>query len=275
MKYLISISVSLFVFGWVFVSFQPFFDDQERIVSEPTPTGVAIPDDRQETLPVASEPSPMAIVEPDLSEPLVTPSVFQVVPFTSQAPSVQWDDPVFQNACEEASMIMAAAWAASEESLPSRGVIETEIRSVSALAEKRFGKNSYDTSAEDTAALYRGYFQSEAASVLHDFTLGDLRNILREGSIVIAPMDGRRLGNPHYTSPGPEYHMLVIIGYDAETGEFVTNDPGTRHGAGYRYAEDVLFGAMADYPTGHHLPRPSAARKSAIGIGRIPGTGRP
>lgn len=172
-------------------------------------------------------------------------------------------------------MIMAGAWAASRDVLATRGEIEGEIRSISALAEKRFGKRSYDTSAEDTAALYREYFGTEVVSVSHDLTLEDLRTALREGNIVIAPVDGRRLGNPHYTPPGPEYHMLVIIGHDVETGEFVTNDPGTRHGAGYRYAEDVLFDAMADYPTGRHLSRPSAVRKSAIVIGRIPETDRP
>lgn len=241
-------------------------DPEAEVVTEAHPVG-PFPDR-------ISEAEEEAIVSV-LPETELPGTVIQTVPFTSQAPGAQWGDPVFQNACEEASMIMAAAWADAGESLPPRGEIEAEIRSVSELAEERFGKKSYDTSAEDTAALYREYFGTGAVSVLRDLTLDDLRNILREGNVVIAPMDGRRLGNPHYTPPGPEYHMLVIIGYDAGTGEFVTNDPGTRHGASYRYAEDVLFGAMADYPTGHHLPRPSMPRKSAIGIGRVPETDRP
>ena len=47
--------------------------------------------------------------------------------------------------------------------------------------------------------------------------------------------------------------MLVIKGYDAETDQFITNDPGTRRGAGYRYAAAALFAAINDYPTGDHL----------------------
>ena len=37
-------------------------------------------------------------------------SVLLNVPFTSQAPFANWDDIVFQNACEEASIIMAMRW---------------------------------------------------------------------------------------------------------------------------------------------------------------------
>ena len=48
--------------------------------------------------------------------------------------------------------------------------------------------------------------------------------------------------------------MLVVTGYDAEKKEFITNDPGTRKGAGYRYPEQVLFDAIREYPTGKHVP---------------------
>ncbi len=201
-------------------------------------------------------------VEPELPE-----SITHVVPFTSQAPSAQWSDPVFQNACEEASILMAAAWARNEETLPEKTVVELGIRSISADAEKRFGENAYDTSAEDTATLFREYSKVEA-NVRHDVTRDDVTNAIRRGNIVIAPFDGRKLGNPNYTPPGPVYHMLVIIGYDAETGEFVTNDPGTRRGASYRYDEAVLFDAIRDYGTGYHLKTTDIPQKNIIVIPR-------
>lgn len=263
MKYLFSIILAALVIGGV-LAWAGLFPgewgsraDSEAVEPEVHPVG-PYPNRVPEEEKTASIPPGAELPE----------TMIQTVPFTSQAPSGQWSDPVFQNACEEASLLMAAAWAASAKTLAPKAEIEQEIRAISALAEKRFGAEAYDTSADDTAALYREYFRSEDVSVLHDLTLDDLRNILREGNVVVAPFDGRELGNPHYTPPGPIYHMLVIIGYDAETREFVTNDPGTRFGASYRYAEDVLFDAISDYPTGHHLPRTSAPRKSALVISR-------
>ncbi|MCK4891623.1 MAG: hypothetical protein KAS78_03060, partial [Candidatus Pacebacteria bacterium] len=68
----------------------------------------------------------------------------------------------------------------------------------------------------------------------------------------IVPTNGQKLGNPYYTPPGPVTHNLVIIGYDITEKEFITNDPGTRHGEKYRYSEDILENALFDYPTGFH-----------------------
>lgn len=234
----------------------------------------------EKPLPIQESPTerrmPIAIPEtpavPVITEPELPESIMHDVPFTPQAPSAQWSDPVFQNACEEASIIMAAAWA-SGNILPPKSALGESIRSLSALAEIRFGEHTYDTSVEDTAELLREYSGS-AAAVVNDTTLDDIRNALRMGDIVIAPFDGRKLGNPNYTRPGPEYHMLVIIGYDAGTGEFVTNDPGTRHGAAYRYAEDVLFEAIRDYRTGYHLPTTDIPGKNVIMISRTDGSGK-
>lgn len=223
----------------------------------PFPDRVSEPADTSAVADIETDPGTAA--EAELPE-----TVIQEVPFTPQAPSGQWGDLVFQNACEEASLLMAAAWASSDTSLAPKPEIEEEIRAISALAEKRFGAQAYDTSIDDTAALYREHFGSDALSVMHDISLDTLRNSIREGNIVVVAANGQKLANPRYTPPGPEHHMLVIIGYDAATREFVTNDPGTKSGASYRYNEDVLFEAISDYPTGYHLPLPSPARKSAI-----------
>lgn len=191
--------------------------------------------------------------------------LFQNVPFTSQAPGGQWADEVFQNACEEASILMAAAWAKGQ-SLPGREAVERTIRELSALAEKFFGVGALDTSAEDTAELFREYAGTDAR-LREGVTLADIKDSLAAGDLVVAPFDGRRLGNPYFTPPGPEYHMLVIVGYDPELEVFIVNDPGTRRGEGYRYDERVLFSALRDYETGHHKPIP-IMRKSMIVVSR-------
>ncbi|KKU51956.1 MAG: hypothetical protein UX75_C0058G0008, partial [Candidatus Moranbacteria bacterium GW2011_GWE2_47_10] len=53
--------------------------------------------------------------------------------------------------------------------------------------------------------------------------------------------------------------------------EFITNDSGTRNGEGYRYGENVLFGAVRDYPTGNHYEKPideSVIERNMIVVGR-------
>jgi hypothetical protein len=102
--------------------------------------------------------------------------------------------------------------------------------------------------------LFQEYYDIAAGAVKSDITLTDIRDTLASGALVIIPADGRKLKNPHFKQPGPTRHMLVIAGYDAETKEFITNDPGTKHGKGYRYPEKILFDAILDYPTGDHLP---------------------
>lgn len=253
---------TIIVSSTAIIAFFPFFEQkgssfgrrESVIIENPSVPPIPVPDE-----------STVPEVTPELPE-----SITHIVPFTSQAPSAQWSDPVFQNACEEASIIMAAAWTKDKRTLPEKSIVERDIRSISADAEKRFGEKTYDTSAEDTATLFREYSGSEA-TVRYDVTLDEITDAVRRGSILIAPFDGRKLGNPNYTAPGPTYHMLVIIGYDAGTEEFVTNDPGTRHGASYRYDQDILFGAIRDYRTGYHLQTSGEPGKNVIVIPRADG----
>ncbi len=170
------------------------------------------------------------------------------VPFVVQAPSAQWDDKRYQDACEEASMVMLDLWMSSK-STPSKKNIEKMLEDLF-LAEKEFFGDSLDTSATDTAKFIREHY-GYSASVVEGVSLFDLYNVLAEGNIVIAPTDGRKLDNPNFSGGGPERHMLIITGYDLKKKEFITNDPGTRKGKGYKYKVDVLYNAIRDYETGN------------------------
>jgi len=44
----------------------------------------------------------------------------------------------------------------------------------------------------------------------------------------------------------------VVTGYNPETDEFITNDPGTRQGRSFVYGADKLFNAIRVYPSGYH-----------------------
>lgn len=200
------------------------------------------------------------------SVPPLLPEAYSIpdVPFTVQAPSGQWGDPIFQDACEEASVIMAEAWVRGSILTPA-GVTE-EIGQLAAWQKKIFG-HSVDTSITDTARMLKEYYGVTAVSVETAVTLDAIQRALASDQVVIVPTDGRKLKNPNFTAPGPPRHMLVIVGYDTLAGEFITNDPGTRRGEGYRYPEATLYDAILDYPTGRHAEATSTD-KVMLTVGR-------
>ncbi len=186
------------------------------------------------------------------------------VPFTSQAPSGEWKNPLFQNGCEEASVLIASHFE-HQETISNKKAQE-EILRLLKLSMKMFG-TSVDTSAKDTLKLFQAYTGRNDGILLDEVTGDILRARLARGEILIVPMNGQLLGNPHFTYPGPVTHMLVLLGYDAKTKEYITHDPGTRFGARYRYPLERFENAIRDYPTGDHLPSVSV-EKRAIVIGR-------
>lgn len=198
--------------------------------------------------PVLAEPALPVPVEP---LPPVTPKIWPDVPFISQAPTGEWGKSEFQNGCEEASALMVHAW--REGKAYTKETARAELVAMARYQEEKIGQG-IDTDVADTARLLLvGYFDIAEYRLAYDFTLDDLRQATGAG-LVIVPANGRALGNPNFTAPGPLEHMLVVTGYDAEKKEFITNDPGTRKGAGYRYPEQVLFDAIREYPTGKHVP---------------------
>ena len=68
-----------------------------------------------------------------------------------------------------------------------------------------------------------------------------LKGELANGNGIIIPVNGRILDNPYYGDPAPEYHMIVLIGYDESSRTFIANDPGTIRGEQLEfYYENVL-----------------------------------
>lgn len=196
-------------------------------------------------------PSPTSQSSASVQPTGLTRSVFFEVPFTVQAPSGNWGDPVYQNACEEASIVMAMRWVEGKSLTAEEAM--TEIKALSDYALKNYG-HFHDLSAADTARLIQDYYGYFGVAVERDITVNDIKRALAQGKLVIVPVNGRKLPNPFYTLPGPLEHMLVIKGYDPATEEFITNDPGTRRGQDWRYKSEVMEAALQDYPTGFHLP---------------------
>lgn len=191
-------------------------------------------------------------------------NIIYKVPFTPQAPYAEWSDPVHQDGCEEAVSLMAVLWARGEVLNQSKA--KEEIVAASDYQAENFGEYR-DASVKDTAKrIIKGYFEYNKVEVKTVITAKDIIQELIKGNIIIIPTDGQKLDNLYYTPPGPERHMLVVIGYDEENQEFITNDPGTKRGENYRYSEKVLFDAIRDYHTGYHAPI-DAIEKNMIVIG--------
>jgi hypothetical protein len=194
------------------------------------------------------------------------PKIWIDTPFISQAPTGEWGESEFQNGCEEASALMVYAWRTSKTY--TKEAAKRELIAMARYQEKKIGQGIDTDAAETARLLLSGYFDIDDYRLAYDFTLDELRRATAEG-LVIVPTNGRALSNPNFTLPGPLQHMLVITGYDIEKKEFITNDPGTRKGEGYRYPEQVLFDAIREYPTGKHLPI-ATERKAMIIIPPAP-----
>ena len=186
------------------------------------------------------------------------------VPFVLQAPFANWSDPVFQNACEEAAIVMVENWLRGIVKI-SQEEAQEQIREIVKFENENFGYNA-DTDVFRIREIFEKYFDRKNINVREDISIEDIKKELQKGNLVLVPAFGRALQNPNYTALGPITHMLVIIGYDPVKKEFITNDSGTRKGANYRYSEKILFEAIWTYPSGKNHPEipGSERKKSAI-----------
>jgi hypothetical protein len=190
-------------------------------------------------VPIASEDAPRSIAHD--------------VPFAAQAPLGNWSDRRQQEGCEEASVLMAVRWARGE------GVIDAADAEREIIAAAEYQKEAYgtheDTSAADTVdRIFKGYFGFDGAELREGVGADEIMATVTAGNVAVVPVNGRLLPNPWFAPPGPMRHMLVVTGYDAETDEFITNEPGTRRGEGFRYPREAMQAALMDYASGYHAP---------------------
>jgi len=216
---------------------EPNLDFGDKTIGLPFPI-------KEDKLLVAEEENPSS--SDASSSPI--PSEFNLaVPFTSQAPLVNWDV-LHEDTCEEAAIYMVNAfyegWSA--------GKIDPDQAEVDLLKIVDYEKALFgffeSTTATQIAVLAEQMYGYEKVEVIENPTVGDLKNHLVAGRPVIVPTAGRMLGNPNFTGEGPLYHAVVLKGYTETT--FVTNDPGTRLGADYQYDFDTIMRAMHDWNGG-------------------------
>lgn len=170
----------------------------------------------------------------------VPPAAQLDVPFTSQAPHKNWDEP-YQNACEETSLLTVMHYLEDRPFTPE--LADREILDFTAkTASMGYGPSiTMQQLADITNALYPQY-----EPVLHtDVSIESLQKLIAQGKPVIIPAAGKQLNNPYFSGGGPWYHMLVVTGYDQSY--FYTNDVGTGHGERYAYPHDLLVDSIHDW----------------------------
>ena len=241
----------LFIIVWAFLAGVFFVSEEPHSYPQGTVASVRIQPELLETVQRAPNTVESIQSAPDRIDASDKPytsgrleRILLDVPFQPQAPFRNWSEP-WQEACEEASLVLANRFAHGTQTL-TREEMRDEIARLVDFQNRQYGDYK-DSDAARTAAIGRAVY-GLAVEVREIEGAGDMRKILEEGKLIIAPMAGRELNNPYFTPPGPLYHMLVIRGYDDATGEFITHDVGTRRGEGMRYPYDVIWNALHDFP---------------------------
>lgn len=177
------------------------------------------------------------------------------VPFTSQAPAGDWSEP-WQNACEETSIYMISSFYTKDPIKRDQAI--AQIKKILTVKNADI-KISKDESLATISQLILDLKLPWTTTLVTDPTREQLKTELAAGRPIIVPVYAPALHNPHYAAVTPDYHVLVLTGYDDATGVFIVNDPGTKDGEGLRFPYDTLLGAIHDLD-----PKNYTAGKKAV-----------
>ncbi|MBU1202813.1 C39 family peptidase [Patescibacteria group bacterium] len=185
--------------------------------------------------------------KPDLTDnqnqnPLPVTSINLNVPFTSQAPTANWEQP-FQDACEEAAILMADYYVQGK-SMPSVTEVENILKDMIDWQSQNMD-GEIDMDISELAYFAKNYLGYEKYEIVEDLSVEKIISYLNRGLPLVVPANGKLLDNPNFSNGGPVYHMLVIKGY--KDGHFITNDPGTRLGHNFIYTFENMLYSIADW----------------------------
>jgi hypothetical protein len=168
------------------------------------------------------------------------------VPYINEAPDGNFSGN-WKNGCEEASIAMVEKYYAGQKSV---GIDEAKsfMQNLFDIEDRLYGTNA-STDAVQTAKIINGY-TSFSAIIKNNPTIENIRRQIRIKRPVISLHYGFDLQNPDipFSRIGSYYHMLVIVGYDDEMQEFITNDDGDmKNGKNRRYSYDLFMNSLHDY----------------------------
>ena len=167
-------------------------------------------------------------------------------PYTSEIPTGTWAPP-WNNACEEATIVMVNDYYFGYETLPKK-IAADNMNPLFKIENKIFGGNA-NTDASQTAQLINDYTDSTAV-IKENPTIDEIKNELRQNRPVITFHYAKNIVNVnyHWRAGGSYYHVMTLVGFDDNTKEFFVHDSGDPvTGAFHRYGYDVIMNSLHDY----------------------------
>jgi len=168
------------------------------------------------------------------------------VPFILEAPDDVWVGS-WKNACEEASIAMVEKFYAGEKTV-SIAEAKTFMQSLFDAQNELYGSD-VNADADRVVSLIDSYTSYSGRVVSHP-TIEDIRQELIAGRPVISFHYGFALKNENipFRVGGTSFHVIVIIGFDDNKKQFITNDDGDSiSGKGHTYDYDLFMSSLRDY----------------------------
>lgn len=166
-------------------------------------------------------------------------SVNHEVTFFPQAPDANRNLPR-QEACEEASIALANYFIKGKSL--NKDQMRTDILALVDRQMELFGDYLH-TTVEQTKQLYEDFYGWESY-IIDNPSIDQVKSVLAQWHLIVAPFAWRKLGNPYYSGKWPIYHMMVLRWYDDTS--IYTNDVGTSRGENYRYSYQRILDANHD-----------------------------
>lgn len=190
------------------------------------------------SLPKASQLSTTTEI---VNKPLVLP-----VPFVPEAPDGNWTGP-WKDACEESSIAMVENYY--------NGVQKVDIADAKQFMSGlfTFQDERYRSNMNSNTKRLLEMIEEKTSfggTIVTNPTIDDIKHEIDLGHPVLSFHRGSELKNPNiaFLASGSSFHVLVVIGYDDVTREFITHDPGDRReGEGHRYGYDLFMKSLHDY----------------------------
>lgn len=193
----------------------------------------------------ALAPAVIPVVVKEENKEVMTDIVLPV-PYVSEAPEGIWKG-TWINGCEEASITMVEKYYKMQDTVSVADAKEFMLMLFEAQ-NKLYGSNA-NSDAERTNKIINDYTGYNGA-VIDNPTTDDIKKELQEGRPVISFHRGFDLKNKNipFLATGSSFHVLVIVGYDDITGEFITQDNGDPvSGVHHRYEYSLFMNSIHDY----------------------------
>lgn len=190
---------------------------------------------------------------PEEKEPVVLAALPKEInldiPFTSQAPEKNWEQP-WQDACEEAAVLMLGGYYTNLGI--STTTAKNDIQNMVRWEEEKGWGGSIDIEKikelSEEFIIRQLKINKYTIKIIEDPTVDQIKRYVAEGTPVYVVADGKELPNRHFNNGGPNYHALIIRGYTEDS--FITNDPGTQFGKNFPYAYEDLMKSIRDWNGG-------------------------